>query len=70
MSRRLVNELMNLLKIDWYVNNQQPIAAQYFGLYADPSDICKNAVRRVTIIKQHGVTKLKDVSRSQTIVLR
>ena len=30
-------------KIDWYVNNQQPIAAQYFGLYADPSDIGKNA---------------------------
>jgi len=34
-----MNELINLLKID----GQQPIAAQYFGLYADPSDIGKNA---------------------------
>jgi len=35
MSRHLVNELIN------YVNNQQPMAVQYFGLYADSSDIGK-----------------------------
>jgi len=37
MSRHLVNQLINML------NNQQQIAAHYFGLYADPSDIGKNA---------------------------
>ena len=39
MCRHLVNELINLLKIDC----QQLIAAQYCGIYADPSDIGKNA---------------------------
>jgi len=41
MCRHVVNELINLLKIDC----QQPIAAQYFGVYADPSEIGKNARR-------------------------
>jgi len=55
MRRHLVNELINLLKIDC----QQPIAAQYFGLYADPgdpSDIGKNAARPLSMSRStvHG----------------
>jgi len=35
------------------IDNQQPIAAQYFGIYADPSDIGKNAPGRVRLPKNY-----------------
>jgi len=50
MSRHLVNDFINLLKIDC----QQPIAAQYFGLYADPSDIGKMRAHWLTDMEKQA----------------
>jgi len=44
-----------MLKID----NQKPIAAQYFGLYADTSDMGKNAGRTAAYL----VYQISDIGR-------